>query len=506
MQCFAYLTMRPLCTFFLTLSLFAQVAPATDSLGRDNPRSTVTNFLEACRDGDYSKAAQYLDLRSVPAPKRAERGPELAKQLEAVLDSDSDLSVLRISRDPQGSQDNGREHIATLNDNSKPVTLDLQLVALTRGATPVWLFSDDALVEVPKLAVGAPPSPIGRHLPPFFSKIQIWKTPLWKWIALLLGTLILVAISRQFDRLVMAVARATAERFHVTQTVAWVRAVLAPLRVLLCLLLFRVGLELIGPSAIARLYVGRLAQALFLASVAWCLMRMVELSIERVEARMDENRRFASRSILHLTRRTVNVAIAILAVLLALSNWGYNTATLVAGLGVGGIAIALAAQQTIANIFGGISVIADHPIRVGEFGKFGDLYGALEDIGLRSTRIRTLNRTVVSVPNSTFAGYNLENFGLRDKILFNPTLAIQRSTPEEKVRALLDALRKLLASNHQVEAPPTPARIVGVTAGAINVEIFCYVLTQNIDNFYSVQGDLYLAINHVLAAEKIELA
>ena len=498
--------MKLFCTFFLTISLFAQASAAPDTLGRDNPRATVTNFLEACRDGDYSKAAQYLDLTSIPAPKRAQRGPELARQLEAVLNSDSDFSVLRISRDPQGSQSNGREHVATLTEHDKPVTLDLQLIAPSPNATPLWLFSSDALVEIPKLAVDEQPSPIARHLPPFFSKIQIWKTPLWKWIGLLLGTLILIAISRQLDRLVMAVTYSLAERFHFKQAVAWVRAIMAPLRVLLCLILFRVGLELIGPSAIARLYVGRVAQALLLASVAWCLMRMVELSIERVESRMDEDRRFASRSILQLTRRSVNVAIGILAILLALSNWGYNTATLVAGLGVGGIAIALAAQQTIANIFGGVSVIADHPIRVGEFGKFGELYGALEDIGLRSTRIRTLNRTVVSVPNSTFAGYNLENFGARDKILFNPTIAIQRSTPEEKIRALLDALYKMLASHKQIEAVPTPARIVGVTGPAINIEIFCYVLTHNLDAFYGIQGDLYLAINQALADAKVELA
>ena len=94
-----------------------------------------------------------------------------------------------------------------------------------------------------------------------------------------------------------------------------------------------------------------------------------------------------------------------------LSNWGYNTATLVAGLGVGGIAVALAArEQTIANVFGGVSIIGDRPVGIGEFGKFGDFVGrTVEDIGMRSTRIRTLNRTVVSVPNSSFAGYNLKN-------------------------------------------------------------------------------------------------
>jgi MscS family membrane protein len=275
---------------------------------------------------------------------------------------------------------------------------------------------------------------------------------------------------------------------------------------LLCLLLFRLGLELIGPAAIARLYIGRMAEAVFVWSVAWCVMRLVNLSLDRVESRMDETRRFASRSVLHLGRRTLNTVVVILAVLMILSNWGYNTSTLVAGLGVGGIAIALAAQQTIANIFGGVSVIADRPIRIGEYGKFGDLLGTLEDIGLRSTSIRTLNRTVVSVPNATFAGYNLENYASRDKILFNPTLQIKRGTPEDRVRGLVETLRQSLVENKEVETVPTPVRITGLGGAAINIEIFCYVLTPNINRFYILQGDLYLAINRALDAAQIELA
>jgi MscS family membrane protein len=209
---------------------------------------------------------------------------------------------------------------------------------------------------------------------------------------------------------------------------------------------------------------------------------------------------------LHLGRRTANATIVVLAILLVLSNWGYNTATLVAGLGVGGIAIALAAQQTIANVFGGVSIIGDRPVGIGEFGKFGDLVGTVEDIGMRSTRIRTLNRTVVSVPNSSFAGYNLENYSLRDKVLFNPTLTIKRTTPEDQVRHLVDALRKMLAANQSVESVPTPVRVTGIAAVALSVEIFCYVRTVNIDEFYTIQGDLLLAINKALQESNVELA
>lgn len=143
---------------------------------------------------------------------------------------------------------------------------------------------------------------------------------------------------------------------------------------------------------------------------------------------------------------------------------------------------------------------------IGEFGKFGDLIGTVEDIGMRSTRIRTLNRTVVSIPNSSFAGYNLENYSSRDKILFNPTFSIKRTTPEEQVRRLVDSLRQMLEANQLVESVPTPVRVTGLAAAALNVEIFCYVLTAEMDKFYVIQSDLFMAISRELQAANIELA
>ena len=499
--------------FWLTLllaatSLIAQPESKPDPLGRDDPRSAITNFLEASQSHDYSKAAQYLDLSSIPATLRSQRGPEIAKQLDAVLNADPHFSVFRLSRDPQGGLASGqsRLHVAAAMEAGKPVTVDLARVPPSPGATPVWLFSAETVYDAPKLSVSQATSAIERWLPPFFSTVQILETPLWKWIALILIALVLTAISRQFDRLTAAVVRVAAGRFRLGSHVGWVQALLAPVRVFICLLLFRVALEAIGPAALARLYVGRLAGALLMWSIAWCFTRFADLLFARAESRMDEARRFASRSVLHLGRRTVNITIVILAILLVLSNWGYNTATLVAGLGVGGIASALAAQQTISNVFGGISVIADHPIRVGEYGKFGDLLGVLEDIGLRSTRIRTMNRTIVSVPNSTFAAYNLENYAARDKILFNPTLSVKRDTPEDQVRTLVGALSKMLEAHKELDLVSTPVRIVGLTASAMNIEVFCYVSTRDVNQFYTIQGDLYLAINEIISEAKIELA
>jgi MscS family membrane protein len=137
-------------------------------------------------------------------------------------------------------------------------------------------------------------------------------------------------------------------------------------------------------------------------------------------------------AVLPLLSRVFKITIVILAIAAILSNWGYNTTTILAGLGIGGVAIALAAQKTIENLFGGVAVISDHPVSVGDFCRFGDRVGTIEDIGLRSTRIRTPDRTLLNVPNAQFSSMTLENFSRRDKTLFHLTLNLRRDTTPDQ--------------------------------------------------------------------------
>lgn len=346
---------------------------------------------------------------------------------------------------------------------------------------------------------------MGIYLPPFLTSTEFLATPLWAWLVLVFAAVLIVSVSRQIDRVLAPIFRAAGRRLSARAHWEWTEALLRPLRVLLSIAVFRVVVELVRPSAVAWLYIGRGLELLVMWSIAWCLVRIVDVLLNRVESQMASRQEFSGRSILRLGRRTASAAIVVVAILMLLSSWGYNTTTLVAGLGVGGIAVALAAQQTIANIFGGVSVIGDHPIGIGDFGKFGDLLGTVEDIGMRSTQVRTLSRTLVSIPNATFAGANLENYSVRDKILFNPTFQIKRSTPEEQVGHLMESLRQALEKNHSVELAPTPVRLIGLTAAAFNIEIFCYVLTPDIDEFYKIQGELFLAINDALQSAQLEL-
>jgi MscS family membrane protein len=206
-----------------------------------------------------------------------------------------------------------------------------------------------------------------------------------------------------------------------------------------------------------------------------------------------------------LARRSLKVLAIAIAILATLSSWGYDTTALLAGLGVGGLAVALAAQKTIENLFGGIALTSDKPVLVGDFCRYGDKTGTVEDIGLRSTRIRTQDRTVVTVPNAEFSSLQIENFARRDKIWFRPILQLRKDTQPAQIRGILARLRELMQGHEKIE--PTPrVRFLAVAAHSVDIEIFSYVLTADYAEFLAVQEELLLRILEIVAEEGTALA
>jgi len=265
-------------------------------------------------------------------------------------------------------------------------------------------------------------------------------------------------------------------------------------------------MEWTGPSAPLRFYLERGLSLLFFFGVAWFTMGIVDMALGRLRIVMGGRRQTFAQSVMPLASRVLKITILLLAIAAVLSSWGYNTSTILAGLGVGGLAIALAAQKTIENLFGGVAVISDRPVFVGDFCKFGDQMGTVEDIGLRSTRIRTADRTLVTVPNAQFSSMTLENFSRRDKMLFHFKLNLRRDTRPGQVRDLLQSITRILADHTKVESGPLPVRFIGVGTYSLDVEIFTYVQTQDGDEFLQIQQELFLRVLDAVEAAGTALA
>ena len=234
-------------------------------------------------------------------------------------------------------------------------------------------------------------------------------------------------------------------------------------------------MEFIGPSALLRYYPGRVLTFLFSIGVAWTAMRLTDVATDRTRFVLAAEHGNFSSSILPLVNKVIKIVIFVLAVAAILSTWGYNTTTVLAGVGVGGLAVALAAQKTIENLFGGVSVISDRPVLVGDFCRFGDRTGTVEDIGLRSTRIRTPDRTLVTFPNGQFASMTLENLSRRDRIWFHPRLSLTRKTSPSQMRQLLESLSGLLGSNPKVDSLSSSVRFSAVGAYSLDLEVSAYI-------------------------------
>jgi len=211
-------------------------------------------------------------------------------------------------------------------------------------------------------------------------------------------------------------------------------------------------------------------------------------------------------SLMLLGERMIKAAIFVMAVFFVLATLGFNMSTALAGLGIGTLAIGFGAQQTIANLFGGVSVLGDEVIRVGDVCKFGDRTGTVEDIGLRSTRVRTDERTLLAIPNGTVATINVENLSRRDKILFKTILGLHLDTTSAQVNAVLAEIRRVLAENPKIEKTTIRVRLVELASAAINLELVSYVLTRDFEEFAAVREEVLLRIMNLVEDSGASLA
>lgn len=476
----------------------------TDPLKRSVPRSSIYSFLQACRDNNLSLAAEYLEL-----PKKwTGQGEELAEQLKAILDRDPHFEVNHLSNSHDGDLTDGLapefDVLDTLQLDARAITLEMH--RSTVAGVEVWLVSAESVANIPQLYAAFGESDFERKLPSTLVETRWIGTSLWVWLALTLIALLLSILSRLLSKIFLALTKPLIKRYAKSVESHRVEAFLEPLRLLLSVAVFRACMVAVAPSALVRHYILEMLTLLFVMGLASLAMRAVDVVSDQIASRLDSRQRALSSSVIPLFVRVTKVLIFGFAVTEILYRWGYPTSTILAGLGVGGLAVALAAQKTLENLFGSVSVITDRPVLVGDFCKFGSQVGTVEDIGLRSTRIRTLDRTVVTIPNSVFSTMTLENYSRRDRMWFHPTLHLRRDTTPDQIRGMMKAVVDVLSDHSQVDASGLPLRFTQITDQSYDLEIFAYVLTADFNRYLEVQSELLLKIMEAAARLSVYFA
>ena len=498
---------------FLTLSATAQPAmpsapPAAptptgpaDAFERGTPRSAILGFLQACRDGDYERAASYLDLSRLNSRDRAGAGPTLARRLKVVLDHTLWLDVEALSDDPNGHRDDrlppNRERLGTISAKRGSVDVLLERAPRDDGVL-IWKIAALTVAQIPALDKEFGYGLLGEWLPAPLFELSFLGIELWQWIGLTVLLVAAILLAWILTALLARLVRPLEHRWRDRLKGKLGPVLVGPVRLAIAITLFYMGSFFLALSLPVQSFFTASAKGLVSVTMSWLALRLLDVLMVRMEDLLVARGRATAVAVLPLARRTAKVVVIAMTGLVLLQNFGFNVSGVIAGLGIGGLAVALAAQETVKNFFGGIALIADQPVRVGDFCRFGDKMGTVEDISIWSTRVRTLERTVVSIPNGQFAGMQLENFARRDQIWLHTTVGLKYGTTPEQVRGVLTALRTMLASHPQVHHETARARFVGFGGPSLHLEISAYILTAKLDEFLAIREDIFLQIMDII--------
>jgi len=471
------------------------------TIDAESPRSAVRGYLEACRAGDYRRAASHLDLSESDRSQLDGDGPVLARHLKVVLDRSLWIELESLSDEAEGLADDrlpsGVDRLGTVRTSRGEVDVLVHRVSGADGEK-VWLISPSTVERIPSLYAEFGYGALGEFLPEEFFVVRFLEVELWQWIGIALMVVLACSAGYLATRILYRAARPLVSRTESDLDDRLLGLTAPPVRWLAALLFFAVGVLPLGLAIPAQRLLGRLEVGATLILVGWLVLRVVDVAFDALQARLERQERRALVAILPLGRKTAKAVVIVLAVIVMLQQAGLNVTGLIAGLGVGGLAVALAAQRTLENLFGGVTLTADQPVRVGDFCKFGDRVGTIEDVGLRSTRIRTLDRTLVTVPNAQFSQIEIENFASRDRIRLHFVLGLRYETTPDQLRHVLTELRKLLIAHPKIHPDPARVRFTSFGAYALDVEVFAYVTTTDWNEFLAVREDVYLRMMDIV--------
>ena len=473
-----------------------------DPLGRSTPQGAVAGLLEAARQGNLEVAAEYLDSR-LESPDRQ----ELARKLGVVLDRRLLTRPGQLSSRPDGDlQDGltaGRDRVGVVESVSGNVDIFVDRVERD-PAIPIWLFSSATLQEIPRLYDDVQPLWIEQHLPEWLRTIRWLSIPLYRWIAGLLLIPLLFGLSALASRALTLLLRPLLRRLRRQQDHRQA-ASLGPLRLLVLGFLFY-GVSFFGLTLASRNFWQGLAGTLTVIALCWLSLRLMDVATALTLDHLQRVNRSDATALVRLIDRLARAAAVVVAGLVLLYRSGVDLTAVLAGLGVGGLAIGFGAQRTIENLFGGIMVISDRPVNVGDVCRAGEFFGTVEDVGIRSTRIRTLDRTVVSIPNGQLATMSLENFAVRDRIWFHQTVRLGVETTPDQLRSVLAGIRRLLETHRKVDSTSARTRFIRFSGWSLEVEIFAYVFERDHAAFLAIQEELLLGIMDIIGMSGTSVA
>ncbi|MBN2732259.1 MAG: mechanosensitive ion channel, partial [Balneolaceae bacterium] len=415
--------------FFLAQSAGAQsVTAASDTSEQlfENPRQTVHTFLYYQQEAsqDFARAAQTMKLAD---NLTEEQRIDLAQQLKRILDARGLLvHYERIPDNPNYTDSLSGRHQYTLFSALPNVYLVKQ--------GDKWLFSQTTIETIPDLYSNTF-SIVGDLVDELPDSMQTYWLGLkvWQYLAIFIWLLIGLVLRKLFEFLFDSYARKLVEKTQTRWDDLLVEETERPISFLFMIGFFWATFTNLMLSVTTNYYLSMILNVAFLASFVWLFYNLTNVLTQYLEDITAKTESKLDDQLVPLIRKTLKVFVVVIGIIFILQNNGINVTSLLAGLGLGGLAIALAAKDTLANFFGSITIFTDQPFQVGDLIKTSNAEGVVEEVGFRSTRLRTLYDSDLSVPNSILANTEIDNLGRRRRRRLNTTLNLTYDTSPEQI-------------------------------------------------------------------------
>lgn len=485
-----------------------EASEPSDSFERETPRSTVSSLIRALAEQDYVRAGNYFALED----DDPQRGARLARMLQASLDRGGELDPFsELSRDPLGTLDDelppelerigqftDAGNVPILLERTEPATRD-QEAEEDPGPPAIWRISPRTIAQLEEraeqfdllapadgfLIAGAP--------------LGDWAILFLLFTATFLGFYIL-------SWLILWILRRSIADYESSGFYRFLFAALPPFSLLAAAITFRIWGNEAPVAIVARQILLRYLGIIVWIALAWLAIRLVDAVARKLTSKLDARERRQAASAVTLARRAGKLFVIVIAAVAILDTVGINITTGIAALGIGGIALALGAQKTIENLVGSVTVVADRPIEVGDFCKVGDVLGTVEDIGMRSTRIRTLERTLVTIPNGDFSSRQIENYSQRDRFLFNPVIGLEYAISAEQLRESVSLVEQVLIEHPLIIEDPRRVKLKNFGASSLELEVFAYIGVTDFAESLGIRHELLIAIYERLEEAGLAIA
>lgn len=459
------------------------------------PLAAMLVLTKAIRDQDYQRAAEFMDMRYLSEGADEMTGEEIVRSLSFMATQQNILDVSSLSDDPMGETDDGlpryRDLLATINLSDKEVPIYLQRVPDGKGGD-MWKISNATIQRVPEMWQELGFHSIASYLFNVLPDFRFMGMLNWQVLGVILSLVLAWIMSTVATWLANKLVQLIPNIFPMGIEHFFRR----PLRIFLFINIAVKLIDQLGLSLKLRLMLSSSGLAYFAYGVL--LMGIISLvrdyHIRRLQGLGQDN--FAA--LLRPMSTMLKVVLIIVIFLIWAENVGYNMSTILAGLGVGSVAVALAAQKTLENLIGAITLYAARPISPGDFCRFGTVVGTVEEIGLRSTTLRTPNRTLVSIPNAVFASGEVENFTARDRIRYFRNVRVLAQNPNQ-IRVVLAKMREVLYSHPMVYPDTVSVRLDDIDDTAARVRLDAGIRTTDFQEYLAAAEDINLRFIQIVS-------